>query len=169
MAINQTLPQGRPHRTKFDAVYDSEFFYSQYDRKYSPELLGLKGKRPVKIDKSLYDKILREYWDLYFKEIYFLNKPIYFLYTGSLEKVLCSPTVIKTKIKKVTNSVINLFWSKRPNQMFFCMVKFAKLTGKQNAIPKIELMYKNNFDINLIANFEQVIKEARRNDNLYLK
>jgi len=89
-------------------VFGLEYFHSQFKNKYPPTLLGeKKGVRPKKVDKSLYQKILVEYFDIYFKEIYFLEGPSYFLYTGVFTKVKYRPRIIINKgIKKLISSSI---------------------------------------------------------------
>lgn len=158
----------KPNRTKFDEVYGLDYFYDNYHRKYPPKFLGKKkGIRPIKIDKSLYKLILMEYLDVYFKEIYFLSGKSYFLWTGTLQKVLYRPRTIKNIKKKIIGSTIGFLWENRPSNLFGIFVRFIKLTGSSNRLPKIEIIYKNNHDINLIANFEDVINKSRINKTLY--
>lgn len=156
--------------SKFSEVYGLKYFYSKFDKKYTPALLGeKKGIRPKKITISLYEKILMEYLDIYFKEIYFINGPSYFLYTGMLQKVKYRPRVIINRnIKKIISSSIGFMWYQRPSELFFLCCKLVKLTGKTNKIPKIENLYKNNFDMNLIVNFEDAIQNEKLKSNNYI-
>jgi hypothetical protein len=158
----------RVNRTQFDEVYGLDYFYEKYKLKYPPSMFGQKGTRPKKIDKSLYKKILMEYLDIYFKEIYFLDPTSYFLYTGSFRKVLYANRVLKN-MKKIANASIGFFWFQRPSYIFHSTVQFIRLTGSTNRLPEIEKIYKKNFDINLIANFEEVIIAEKINNNLYIK
>jgi hypothetical protein len=155
---------------KYDDVFGVDYFCDNFKNKYSPKMLGeKKGVRPKRIDKSLYKKILMEYLDIYFKEIYFLEGASYFLYTGLLTKVKYRPRVIINKgIKKIINASIGFMWYHRPSELFFLCAKFEKLTGSTNKLPQIEKIYKNNFDVNLIVNFEDAIEEQRANNNNYI-
>lgn len=158
----------KPHR--YEEVYGVKYFHEQFKKKYPPTMLGeKKGVRPKKISRSLYQKILMEYLDIYFKEIYFLEGPSYFLYTGDFTKVKYRPRVIINKgIKKIISSSIGFMWYHRPSELFFLCCKLKKLTGNTNRLTLIEKIYKNNFDINLIVNFEDAIEEQRKNNNNYI-
>lgn len=151
-------------------VYGLNYFYSKFENKYPPKMIGeKKGIRPKKISRSLYQKILLEYLDIYFKEIYFIDGPSYFLYTGGFQKVKYRPRIIVNKgIKKMISSSIGFMWYQRPSELFFLCCMFKKLKGSTNRLPKIEKIYKNNFDINLIVNFEEAIEEQRINNNNYI-
>jgi len=151
-------------------VYGLKYFHSKFKKKYPPKMFGeKKGLRPKNISISLYQKILMEYLDIYFKEIYFLEGPSYFLYTGFLTKVKYRPRVIINKgIKKIIPASIGFMWYQRPAELFFLCCKFEKLTGSSNRLPQIEKIYKNNFDVNLIVNFEDAIEEQRANNNNYI-
>jgi hypothetical protein len=165
-----TLTPATSSNSKFKEVYGLNYFYENFENKYSPKMMGeKKGVRPKKIAKSLYKKILLEYLDIYYKEIYFFTGPSYFLYTGILEKVKYSPRIIINKgVKKMINSSIGFMWYQRPSELFFICCKLVKLTGKTNRLPEIEKTYKNNFDVNLIVNFEDAIGEQKRNNNNYI-
>lgn len=133
-------------------------------------MLGGKGLAEKQVSEELYRKIIMEYFDIYFKEVYFLNKPSYFLYTGILDKVLYRPRIIKKNQKNIiAKTTIGFMWSMRPSNLFFYCVRFIKLTGSSNRIPKIENVYKNNFDIHLIPNFEDAIKYCNENNLNYIK
>ena len=163
------MPNDKPEANEKE-VYGLKYFHSKFKKKYPPKMLGeTKGLRPKNVPISLYQKILTEYLDIYFKEIYFLDGPSYFLYTGYFTKVKYSPRTIMNKgIKKLIPASIGFMWYQRPAELFFLCCKFEKLTGKNNRLPQIEKIFKNNFDINLIVNFEDAIEEQRANNNNYL-
>lgn len=155
--------------SKFSEVYGLDYFYENFPNKYPPKMMGEKGKRKRKITKSLYNKILLEYLDIYFKEIYFVEGPSYFLYSGMLQKVKYSPRVILNHgVKKILQSSIGFMWFKRPSELFFLCCKLVKLTGKTNRLPQIEKIYKNSFDVDLIINFEEAVDKENKNNNNYI-
>lgn len=162
--------QTEPNLNNNVEVFGLDYFYKNFENKYFPKMLGeKKGRAKINVSKQLYQKILQEYFDIYFKEIYFIDGPSYFLYTGILTKVKYRPRVIINKgIKKIINSTIGFMWYQRPAELFFVCCKLLKQKGSTNRLPKIEKLYKNNFDINLIVNFEEAIEEQRINKNLYL-
>lgn len=151
-------------------VYGVKHFYEKYNAKYAPSMFEKsKNKRPKKIPLSLYKKILTEYFDIYFKEIYFFNGPSYFLYTGSLEKVRYSQKVLRnykeTYIKKPS---IGFMWYLRPSELFYFCCKLKKIIGSTNRIPKIEKLFKMTNDIELIVNFDDAIRQNNLRKNNYL-
>lgn len=157
-------------RTKHDQVYGVKDFYESYDRKYDPALLGLKGKRHKKITFEQYKQIIAEYWDIRFKEIYFMPGSSYFLFTGLIQKVLYGSRIIKTHNKiKPLSPTIGFMWYMRPSGLFHTFCALNKLTGKTNRIPKIELLFKKNNDINLIPNFDQTVVQYGQDKNLYIE
>ena len=171
MTKRQNQPEENTgNRTKFSEVFGFKYFCSKFKKKYPPAMLGeKKGIRPKSVSESLYKEILMEYLDIYFKEIYFLDGPSYFLYTGQLTKVKYRPRIIVTRgIKKIIPASIGFMWYQRPSELFFVCTKLIKLSGSTNKIPQIEKIYKNNFDINLIVNFEDAIEEQKINKNNFL-
>lgn len=152
------------------AVFGFKFFCNLFKKKYPPTMLGFKkGKRPINVSESLYKKILLEYFDIYFKEIYFIDGPSYFLYTGALEKVKYRPRFIMNRgVKKKIDASIGFMWFQRPSELFFVSCRIKKLTGSSNRLPAIEKIYKNNFDINLIVNFEEAIEIQKNNNNNFI-
>lgn len=160
--------QDRKVTNKQNEVYGLDDFYENYKRKYPPTMLGeKKGIRSVKISKLLYKKILMEYLDIYFKEVYFLEDKTYFLYGGMFKKVLYLPRVFKQKKTEVIPSSIGFFWYMRGSSLFHYCVRFIKLTGTTNKLPQIEKIYKNGNDINLIPNFETVWQAHFKTKTLY--
>lgn len=152
-------------------VYGIDYFYKKYQYRYPTSYFG-DGKGLIlkkKISKKLYKKILLEYLDIYFKEVYFKEDKVYFLYTGMFRLVLYSPRIIKRFVKRMVNPSIGFMWYQRPSHIFFRFVNLIRLTGSSNRIPKIEKTYKNNYDVNLIANFEDVLIEYKKTQNLYLR
>lgn len=152
-------------------VYGLKYFYEKYNTKHVPSMFEKSKKtRPQKIPLSLYKKILTEYLDIYFKEIYFFSGPSYFLFTGSLEKVRYSQKVLRnykeTFIKKPS---IGFMWALRPSELFYFCCKLKKIIGSTNRLPKIEKLFKMTNDVELIVNFEDAIKENELRRNNYLQ
>lgn len=155
-------------KNRFDEIYSQRHFYEQYDRKYPKTMFGFKkGIRPVKISKQLHRKIILEYWDIYFKELYFNESKSYFLFGGTLQLILYPERMIKAPDLKFKPASIGFFWYQRPSVLFHKFIKFIKLTGSSNRLPKIENIFKKNQDIDLIITFDKAIKSQLK--NLYHK
>ena len=151
-------------------VYGVVNFYENYNKKHPPGMFEkTKNVRPKKIPISLYKQILIQYFAIYFKEIYFFSGPSYFLYTGSLEKVRYSQKVLRNYkgsfIKKPTTGFM---WYLRPSELFYFCCKLKKMIGSTNRIPKIEKLFKNTNDIELIVNFDDAIRTNNLRKNNFL-
>lgn len=166
----------KAYRTReLDLKIDLDYFHKHYHRKYLPELIGRRGKNERKIDKDLYKRIFMEYWDVYFKEIYFKNENSYFLYTGVMEKISFAECCLK-KTDTEGNvwyehrpDALGFAWYERPSLLFHWGVKILKLSGSSNRMPKIEKLFKSTTDINFIINFEKLLSNKRKLRKLYLK
>lgn len=164
----------RQIQPKYDENYGVEFFYENFPGKYSPSDFGLKGKRKVQLPLPVYQNIISEYFDIYMKELYFMQEPKYFLF-GGIARICRTVTTMK-RIKKDGKLVFNkkntsivIFWSSRPSKLFAACVKLVKLTGGGNRakMPKIEKLFRLNFDVELLPKFEVVIEQAIKNKNLF--
>lgn len=161
-------------------VFNINFFYKKFQtekRRYHPSLFCIgektKKKRKKGVSFSLYKKIVLEYLKLYFFELYMNSNPEYFPLGGFVKKVLYSKWArfqSRGKTKKtltVSEGAIGLFWYMRPSIKMYYMVSLKKLTGSSNRIPKIEKIFKDNFNKDLLPIFKTEIKKGSKNKTLY--
>ena len=162
----------KPSKTKSKTVIGFDYFYKRYKFKYLPEQIGFRGKIPRKVSLAVYKQIVNEYFDIYFKEIYHNNEKSYFLYTGTMEKILYSEKIMKhtnadgTPTLRKAGQTVGIMWYERPSVLFHFGVKIKKISSGR--LSKIEKFFKSTTDINLIANFEKVYKQQFRNRNIFL-
>ena len=98
------------------------------------------------ITKKEHKEIISKYMNVYFKELYFQDKPKYFPLGGLIEKIQGKKTLFKERIVHP----ILLLWYKRPDILFFTNIKLAKLNGSTNRIYKLDKDYKKNNDLDLL-------------------
>lgn len=174
---NQTKTQGN---TKLD-VKNIDYFYRKFSsehKKYRPaqfqtdKKTKLRRKQPVSF--SLFKKIIKEYFKLYFFDLYTDNAVLYFPLGGFLKKVTY-PTwthfMSKGKSKKQRSggqNAIGLFWFLRPSAKMFYLVKLKKLTGSTNRLPKVEENYNRIYNKDLLPIFKSELKKGRKNKTLFI-
>ena len=143
------------NRTKFEEVYDISDFHKQHTTLYYPKSLGMEGKEPIPIPFALVKKIIITYFDIYFNELYFLNKPMYFLFTGYLQVVSIISNYNKVS-KTYKPESLALFWGERISFIFAYYANIIKLTGKTNKLPIIEKMVLKNNGIAKFPKFDPI-------------
>lgn len=160
-------------------VLNIDFFYKKFKKEkklYVPSLFGIKTRavKPRALTFKEYKKIISTFLKIYFFELYMTKKTMYFFLCGFM-KLTTSPTW--TKLKKrgyskektlhVVDKALVWFWYMRPSEKTFLMVKISKLTGLNNMIPKIEKIFNNNNDKDLLPIFTEERKKGKINKTLY--
>lgn len=179
--MRRTRPDLKKNRKVKTEVFSVDYFYKLFTRekrRYPPSFFCTDKKtkliRPKSVDKKLFKKIILEYFKMYFFEVYMKQSAIYFPLGGFMKKVKYSKWnawMPKGKAGKKLNQsdgAIGLFWYQRASKKMAYMVMLKKLTGSSNRIPKIEEIYKTNFNKDLLPIFEQEIKKQYAQKNLYL-
>lgn len=162
-------------------ILNIDYFFKLFlkeKKRYAPSLFSInkpvKKIRPRKITLKEYVLIVSTYLKIYFNELYLNRKTMYF-FLGGFMKVVTSYNWTKMqrrgyhkeKTLHIVDKPLILFWYMRPSTKMFYMVKLKKLTGKRNAIPKIEKVFLNNFNKDLLPIFTEEQKKGRINKTLY--
>lgn len=129
-----------------------------------------KFKKHQKLDKRKYKKIVKKYLEVYFNEVYFLNRKFYFFLGGYIFKVRCGNWIRKTKGKEdysIADHSIGLFWYLRPCARFWFSVSIRKQKGSSNMIPVIEKQWKKENDIQSLSLSKDFKKELKQERKLY--
>jgi hypothetical protein len=162
-------------------VLNISYFYSLFlkeKKSYAPSLFCIgektRKKRPRKVTLQEYKKIVYEYLKIYFFELYINSSKMYFPLGGLMKIVTYSSWIRKqkrgnSKIKEYckADKAIGLFWYSRPSRKMFWLVNIKKLTGKTNMIPKIEKIFNQNQDKDLLPIFTEERKKGKLNKTLY--
>ena len=157
-------------------VINIDYFFAKFEkekRRYPPSFFctdkEVKAKRTQFVDFRLYKKIVLEYFKMYFFDFYMTQKAIYFPLGGFMKKVRFDSGVKSQRKKKAySDGAIGFFWYQRPSKKMAYMVLIKKLTGSSNRIPKIEELYKSNFNKDLLPIFDREIKKQYANKNMYI-
>lgn len=100
----------------------------------------------------MYDEIVTKFFDIYYNELYFLNRPTYFFLGGKMEKLATKSGVRKIKVgdkmvEKYIEEPISLSWSGlsfldlKGNQ-----IVYKKTKSSHSKTAKIEREWRKNND-----------------------
>lgn len=135
---------------------DNTYFRDEFNKTKLPQKHKSLGKKikDRQISQKDYDNIISLFVDIYYHELYFINKPSYFFLGGFLEKRRLKPGVKErgpaVNGKRDTAHVefpITIRWS----DLFFLnykegQVRYIKLRGKRTRGNKIEELWKKKFN-----------------------
>lgn len=122
--------------------------YKSSGRNKHPELYQLTKRK--RLNENQHREIMKTYLSVYFNEVYFFDRPFYFLLGGLIRKGRCGNWIRETKTtKKITTAphAIGLFWYNRPFPKFWYSVDIKKVKGGSVPIPRIERLWKRTNDI----------------------
>lgn len=167
--------------TKVQEVFNVNHFHGLFEkekRRYPPSFFNTdkkpRRKRKEGVSLKLFKKIILEYFKMYFFEFYMSQKAIYFPLGGFMKKVLYDKWTAfmpkgKTEKRLVqSDGAIGLFWYRRPSRKMQYMVYLRKQQGSTNRITKMERVYKENFNKDLLPIFDSELKKHYHNNTLYL-
>jgi hypothetical protein len=133
-----------------------------------PEMIN-KNKADQKLSISEYKKIIKQYFNIYFYEVYFLKRPYYFFFGGKLKLGRCGNFIRKNAKngKPIAGKSIGLLWYDRPSPRFWFSIDILKLTGSTNSLPKIEREWKEKNDVSLLPLISRLRKDLKEKKQLF--
>lgn len=150
------------YHEKLNNVYFRELFNkTKIPKKYKS--LGRRMKER-EISQKDYDSIISLYMDIFYNEVYFINKPSYFFLGGFIEKLRTKPGVrtIKSAVDGIrplahAEFPITLMW----DDLFFLNSKekqiyYNKMNGKRTRTLKIEQEWKRTNNYYDLREYENV-------------
>lgn len=180
--MQETVPKNIIQQKNSDLeVLNINHFYNLFlkeKKSYAPSFFNIdkKIKRGNKRKPTLqeYKKIIFQYLKIYFHELYLLRKTMYF-FLGGFMKIATYPDFInnqrrgykKEKEICVGSKPLCLYWFMRPSKKMYYMTAIKKLTGSTNQIPKIEKIFNDNYDKDLLPTFTKEQKKGKLNKTLY--
>lgn len=156
-------------------------FYKKFlkeKKSYDPSLFAInkktKAKRKRQVTLKEFRRIISTYLKIYFFELYLNRKTMYF-FLGGFMKIVISKSWSRlqkrgfSKVQTLHNSdrAFLLYWYMRPTKKMYYMVKIKKLTGKHNVVPKIEKIFNDNYNKDLLPIFTEEEKKGRINQTLF--
>lgn len=150
-------------KTKVNCINDftqrlnNSYFLEEFNNSKIPQRYKSLGKkvRERRLKKKQYDEIIGKFFDIFYNELYFLNKPSYFFLGGFLEKKRSKPGIRRVgpgdylERKQIhVEFPITISWT----DVFFLnqkqrQVSYIKTKGSTSATAAIEKKWiaKNNF------------------------
>ena len=162
-------------------VINIPYFYKLFlkeKKRYTPSLFcigtTIRKKRPRFPTLQEFKKVVYEYLKIYFFELYMNKIPMYFCLGGFMKIVTYLPWVtkqsrsnLKVKVQCGSQGAFGLFWYYRPTTKMFHMVKIKKQAGSGNMITKIEQIFRDNHNKDLLPIFTDERKKGKKNKTLY--
>lgn len=164
----QASTQGKKAKEPIE-VFSIDYFYKLFlkeKKRYAPSLFSItKSKRKVDLPFDIYKKIVKEFFKIYFYELYFSNISSYFPWGGMIKKVRYP----KWRYKNLNGSdgAIGLFWYQRPSKRHYYMIDTIKLTGSTNQLPIIESRFRKNNNMDLLPIFTEERYRLKNSNNLF--
>ena len=175
--IKGIITQAIIHHRNYKILYTKDFYgsYLTKHKRYPIGYFNLKLKRKYYyVSEKLFLKIIKTYFRIYFLEFYSSKYPIYFPFGGMLQKTrsnnyyarIRNPITKQKELKKISNA-IRWVWYLRPSKWYFFRIEIKKLTGTTNIIPKIERVYSQENDKELLPIFTNEIHKLKEKKNLF--
>lgn len=143
-------------KSKIDRI-GVEFFYNKFR----------KENRKDKITLSQFKIVIKTFLKVYFTEVYVTKKTYYFFLGGKMKLVLANTNLINKNTKKLINKSLQLFWYNRPSPKMWFMVKFTKLSGSNSALSKIERLFNQIHNKDLLTIFTKEQKRGKKQKTLF--
>ena len=143
-------------------------FYLEFEKSKCNNFPSLSPiKEHQKVSLKLYKKIILKFLTIYFYDVYFFNRPYYFLLGGKVMLNRCggwirrdhSKGVAKTRLKSVRDT-LGLFWHQRAISRFEFCLKLKKLTGSTGRLPRIEKEWLAANDVGELKTVPQLKEEG---------
>jgi hypothetical protein len=139
-----------------------DYFYKKFHFSGLNNFESLSPKKShQRVSYKLYKEILLKFFTIYFYDVYFLKRSMYFFFGGDLMLNKCGNWIRENKKEglKKANSSVGLFWFNRPCKRFEYAFKLKKQTGSSNRLPVIENEWKESNDIGLLKTLTVLKKE----------
>lgn len=134
-------------------LYPVRYFLNQIDtRKYT-----------IPLPKKKFKSIVSTYLDVYFGELYYENKPKYFLLSGMIVKTKSSTKFFNGEASRT----INWIWYLRPSISYFANIKLIKLKGSTSRVWKLDKLFKKNNDIDIMQSTKLKLVELKIKNKLF--
>ncbi len=152
-------------RNEIRLVYNIAYFYGKFLQKYR-YLDSLEGKR--KKDKKLtyrqYRLIVKTYLKIYFYEVFYIDRPLYFCLTGKLMRV--RTTAFTMNNTKLSPSITVIWYLKYLQTLdYLCTIKL--MNGSTSLIAKIRKQWKNENDLGMLPMISVKKKEFKDKNLMY--
>lgn len=116
------------------------------------------SKRKIEVEEKLHKEVIMKYFDIYFKELYFVDKPKYFFLSGKVEKGQ-TKKYFHYKMNQIQESVgIGLVWFERPSLSYLTNVMMRKAMSPLHRLKKLEVMYRKYNDPNSLKLTKEILE-----------
>lgn len=148
-------------------VYNIAYFYGKFikENKYIDSLAGKRKKDRILTLKQ-YKLIIKTYLKIYFYEVFYIDRPLYFCLSGRLTRVRVTPfTIFRNNIK--LKAAITIVWYLKylKSMDSHCTIKL--MNGSSSAVSKIRQQWAKENDLGLLPMIIVKRKELINNNLMY--
>jgi hypothetical protein len=176
--MSQNITLEKNCKLKVLGIKDFYKIFLREKRFYAPSLFCVnvptRKTRLRKVTFQEYKKVIYEYLKVYFFELYMNKQSLYFFLGGYMKVVSCLAWVRNAprynspnKKQGSPNGSFGLFWYHKPSARMHYMLKLNKLSGSTNMITKIEKIFRENHNKDLLPIFTEEQKKGKKNKTLY--
>ena len=127
----------------------SRDFYNNFNKKRINKFDSLGKKKADKaITYTTYCKIIKRFLLIYFYEVFFINKSLFFFLGGRL--VRCKISSFRIGKGIMINKTISVFWYMMPDISMIGSFSVVLQKGSTNVIPKLRREFCKTNDIDLL-------------------
>lgn len=145
------------------AVYNTEHFFREFEnsKKNSYKLDG--SRKKLKVDMKLFKLIITTFFEIYFREVFYLNRPYYFFIGGK--------TIVCRNNERVNNKGvlipkgISILWYLKPNTTRKITISFIR--GKSVIIWNLIQEVKKNINLDTLASQREKYLQLCKNNLIY--
>lgn len=132
-------------------------FYDNFNASGKNRFRSLRKINQEQISYTLYCKIIKRFLLIYFYEVFFLDKPLFFLLGGKLKK--CRISKFFTKRNVLINETVSFVWFMIPFNSLFARLRIDIQKGSSNIMPKLRKEFCQTNDVGLLPLKKELQKE----------
>lgn len=125
-------------------------FYDNFNKPRHNNFRSLGYKKAQrKVSYTLYCKIIKRFLLIYFYEVFFIDKPLFFFLGGKL--IRCRISNFFTDRGVLINKTISVVWYLRPEKSMVSKFRIDLQKGSSNIIPKLRREFCESNDVGLLS------------------
>ena len=147
-------------------VFKIKDFYLLFNDKKINKFPDLnKGKVKYTVDFKTYILIIETFLSIYFKEVFYLNKSLYFFLSGTAIKC-CNKKYINFE-NTLINDNVTFLWYDRPKTKIIPKIVLGLARGKQNPMAALRQNYVREYGIDNLPKYADLYNELHHRKTLY--
>lgn len=154
-------------KNELTLIYNINYFYKKFSRsnKYI-DSLDYRFKKQKVLTFAQYKLIIRTYFKIYFYELFYGDKPLYFCLTGKLMKARVTPFTLVQKNIKIS-AAITALWYNKLLRTLNTQCKIRLLNSSTGKFAAMRQEYSKNNDLGLLPMISKKKQEFIKKKLIY--